>query len=288
MTRCWFVDDHRADYPIVRLCQLVELPRATYYRWANPTLSDQFLDDAYLANDIFDIYQTSRRTYGSPRVWGQLRRKGVRVGVNRVARLMAVLGLAGAHSRKKWRRGAAAAPGEDLIGRDFTAEKSDSRWLADITEFKCIDGKLFLSGILDLHDRGLAGWSMGQRQTSDLVVNAVVMALTRRDPDNDIVHHADRGTQYTSIDFGNHLADNDITASFGATGVCWDNAAMESTWATIKRDVRHIHGPWETMTRSQLRTILFDYIETFYNRSRHQAGLGHRTPAEVYAASKAA
>jgi putative transposase len=195
VTRCWFVDDHRADYPVVRLCRLVELPRATYYRWANPTLSDQFLDDAYLANDSFDIHQMSRRTYGSPRVWGQLRRKDVRVGVNRVARLMAVLGLAGAHSRKKWRRGAATAPGEDLIGRDFTAEKSDSRWLADITEFKCIDGKLFLSGILDLHDRGLAGWSMGQRQTSDLVVNAVVMALTRRDPDNDIVHHADRGTQ---------------------------------------------------------------------------------------------
>ncbi len=94
--------------------------------------------------------------------------------------------------------------------------------------------------------------------------------------------------QYTSIDFGNHLTDNNITASFGATGVCWDNAAMESTWATIKRDIRHIHGPWETMTRSQLRTILFDYIETFYNRSRHQARLGHRTPAEAYAASKAA
>ena len=288
MTRCWFVDDHRADYPIVRLCLLVELPRATYYRWVNPTLSDQYFNDAYLANDIFDIHQASRCTYGSPRVWGQLRRKGATVGVNRVARLMVVLGLVGAHSRKKWRRGVPTAPAEDLIQRDFTAEKSDSRWLADITEFKCLDGKLFLAGILDLHDRGLAGWSMGQRQTSDLVVNAVVMALTRRDPDSDIVHHADRGTQYTSIDFGDHLADNDITASFGATGVCWDNAAMESTWATIKRDVRHIHGDWETMTRSQLRTVLFDYIETFYNRNRHQARLGHRTPAEVYAASKAA
>lgn len=288
MTRCCFVDDHRADYPIVRLCLLVELPRSTYYRWANPALSDQYLDDAYLANDIFDIHRASRCTYGSPRVWGQLRRKGVRVGVNRVARLMAVLGLVGAHSRKKWRRGASTAPAGDLIGRDFTAEQSDSRWLADITEFKCLDGKLFLAGILDLHDRGVAGWSMGERQTSDLVVNALVMALTRRDPDNDVVHHADRGPQYTSLTFSNSLADWGVTASFGATGVCWDNAAMESTWATIKRDIRHIHGPWEDMTRSQLRTILFDYIETFYNRSRHQARLEHRTPAEVYAASKAA
>jgi len=288
VTRCWFVDDHRADYTVVRLCLLVELPRATYYRWANPTLSDQYLDDAYLANDIFDIHRASRRTYGSPRVWGQLRRSGTRVGVNRVARLMAVLGLVGAHSRKKWRRGAPTAPAGDLIGRDFTAEKSDSRWVADITEFKCIDGKLFLSGILDLHDRGVAGWSMGQRQTSDLVVNALVMALTRRDPDDDVVHHADRGSQYTSLTFSNSLADWGVTPSFGATGVCWDNAAMESTWATIKRDIRHIHGPWEDLTRSQLRTILFEYIETFYNRRRHQAGLEHRTPAEVYAASKAA
>ena len=238
MTRCWFVDDHKADYPIVRLCLLVELARATYYRWANPALSDRYLDDAYLANDIFDIYQASRCTYGSPRVWGQLRRRSVRVGVKRVARLMAVLGLVGAHSRKKWRRGASTAPAQDLIGRDFTAEQSDSRWVADITEFKCLDGKLYLAGILDLHDRGVAGWSMGERQTTDLVVNALVMALTRRDPDDDVVHHADRGPQYTSLTFGNSLADWGVTPSFGATGVCWDNAAMESTWATIKRDIR--------------------------------------------------
>lgn len=288
MTRCWFVDDHKADYRIVRLCLLVELPRATYYRWATPTLSDQYLDDAYLANEIFDIHQASRCTYGSPRVWGQLRRAGTRVGEKRVARLMAVLGLVGAHSRKKWRRGASTAPAGDLIERDFTAEASDSRWVADITEFACLDGKLYLAGILDLHDRGVAGWSMGERQTTDLVVNALVMALTRRDPDDDVVHHADRGSQYTSLAFGNSLADWGVTPSFGATGVCWDNAAMESTWATIKRDIRHIYGDWKDITRSELRTILFDYIETFYNRTRHQAGLEHRTPAEVYAASKAA
>ena len=103
-----------------------------------------------------------------------------------------------------------------------------------------------------------------------------------------MIHHADRGGQYISGDLALTMADHDVAASFGRTGVCWDNAAMESTWATIKKEIRHIHGDWEQMTRSQLRTVLFDYIETFYNRRRHQARLGRRTPAETYAASRAA
>ncbi len=287
MIRCWFVDDHRAEHDITLLCELVELPRATFYRWATGGPSDRLIADAYLANEIVDIHRASRRTYGSPRVWGQLRRRGVRVGVKRVARIMAELGLVGAHSRKKWRRGSTTAPAGDLLERDFTAERSDSRWVADITEFKCVDGKLFLAGILDLHDRGIAGWSMGERQTTDLVVNALVMALARRDPDDDLVHHADKGPQYTSLEFSNRLADWNLRPSYGSTGDCFDNAAMEAVWATLKREIRHLHGDWSQITRSQLRTILFDYIETFYNRARHQAGLEHRTPAETYAASAA-
>ena len=202
---------------------------------------------------------------------------------------MAECGLVGVHGRKKWRRGTRpAAPAGDLLERDFTAERSDERWVADISEFKCRDGKLYLAGIKDLHDRGLTGWSMGERQTTDLVVAALVMALGRRNPTDKLLHHADHGTQYTSLEFSNRLTDWGVTASYGSVGDCFDNAAMESTWATIKKEIRHIHGDWETMTRRQLRTILFDYIETFYNRQRHQARLGHRTPAEAYAASRAA
>ena len=242
-----------------------------------------------LANEIVDIYRASNKTYGSPRVWGQLCRRGFRVSVNRVARIMAECRLVGAHSRKRWRKGRAeTAPAGDLLERDFTAEASDQRWVADITEFKCLDGKLFLAGVMDLHDRGIAGWSMGERQTTDLVVNALVMALGRRHPSDELLHHAEKGPQYTSLEFSNRLDDWHIRASFGSTGDCFDNAAMESTWATIKREIAHIHGDWTQLTRSQLRTVLFDYIETFYNRRRHQAGLDHRTPAEAYAASKAA
>jgi len=139
VTRCWFVDDHKAEHPISLLCRLVELPRATYYRWAKPILSDHYVSDAYLANEIVDIYRQSRGTYGSPRVWGQLRRRQVRVGVKRVARIMAELGLVGAHSRKRWRRGRPdTAPAPDLLGRNFTAEASDLRWVADIERHEAL------------------------------------------------------------------------------------------------------------------------------------------------------
>jgi transposase InsO family protein len=290
VTRFRFVQDHQADYPVTRLCELVECSRSGFYAWASRPLCDHYLTDVDLAAEIFEIHQASQRTYGAPRVLGQLQHRNRRVGRKRVARIMAECGLVGVHGRRKWRRGtrSGAAPAPDLIGRDFTAGTSNERWVADITEFGCRDGKLFLAGILDLHDRGLAGWSMSNRQTTDIVVNALVMALARRRPDGDLIHHADRGPQYTSLELGTSLTDWGVTASFGRTGVCWDNAAMESTWATVKKEIRHIHGDWATMTRSQLRTILFDYIETFYNRARHQTGLEHHTPAETYAASRAA
>jgi transposase InsO family protein len=284
-----FVSEHRDQFPITRLCELVEIPRSSFYEWASRPLSDRYLDDAWLANDIVDIHRRSRGTYGSPRVHGQLANQAKRHGRKRVARIMAECGLVGAHSRRRWRRGRPdTAPAPDRLERDFTAERPDERWVADISEFACVDGKLYLAGIKDLCDRGLAGWSMGERQTTDLVVSALVMALARRAPDGDLVHHADRGCQYTSLEFTNRLAAWGIDASYGSTGDCFDNAAMESTWAAIKREIRHIWGPWEQLTRSQLRTILFEYIEVFYNRQRHQARLGHRTPAEVYAAATAA
>jgi putative transposase len=191
-----FVSEHAGAYPVKRLCELVEVPRSSFYEWASRPLSEHYLDDVELAREIYEIHVASRRTYGAPRVEGQLRHLGRRHSRKRVARIMAECGLVGAHSRRKWRRGRAnTAPAVDLLDRDFTAERSDERWVADITEFACHDGKLFLAGIKDLHDQGLAGWSMGERQTTDLVVNALVMALARRAPDGELIHHADRGSQ---------------------------------------------------------------------------------------------
>ena len=279
-----FVSEYAGEYPVTRLCVLVDVPRSSFYAWRHRAPSSRDLDDEVLAEAIVDIHRASQGTYGAPRIHGQLRHRGWRVGRKRIARLMATHGLVGVHGRRRWRRGRPnTAPAPDLLQRDFTAEAPDRRWVADITEFACWDGKLFLAGIKDLHDQSIVGWSMGVHQTTDLVVNALVMALGRRHPDSELIHHADRGPQYTSLEFSTRLADWGIAPSYSRTGNCFDNAAMESTWATIKKEIRHIHGPWSEMTRSQIRTILFTYIETFYNRNRHQARLGHRTPAAVYA-----
>jgi putative transposase len=286
-----FVEDHhQAGYRITDLCRVAGVSRSSFYAWRGRGPSARAVANTELVGEIREIHENSRRTYGAPRVWGQLRRNGRRVGRHRVARLMRTEGLVGAHARRRWRKGRhpAMVPAPDLLEREFTAPAPDRRWVADITEFACLDGKLYLAGIRDLHDRTLVGWSMGQRQTTDLVVAALVMALGRRRPDGELVHHADHGSQYTSVEFTNRLVDWGLVGSYGSVGDCFDNAAMEAFWATLKTEIRHIWGPIERFTRSEMRTILFDYIETFYNRTRHQRGLGDRTPAEVYAAARAA
>ena len=218
-----FVSEHAGEYPVTRLCELVEVPRSSFYEWANRPPSQHYFDDVDLSRGIYEIHVASRRTYGSPRVTGQLHNAGRHHGRKRIARIMAECGLVGVHGRKRWRRGRLdTAPACDLLERDFTAERSNQRWVADITEFRCRDGKLFLAGIKDLCDQGFAGWSMGERQTTDLVVNALVMALARRAADGELLHHADHGSQYTSLEFTNRLADWKINASYGTVGDCFD------------------------------------------------------------------
>jgi transposase InsO family protein len=228
VSRFRFVEDHANTYPVKRLCELVEVSRSGFYAWRDrPTPLRQVTDEA-LVVAIREIHERSRGTYGAPRVEGQLRRGGRCHGRKRVARLMRVEGLVGAYARRRWRRGRPdTAPAPDLLERDFSAAAPDLRWVGDITEFATGDGKLYLAGILDLYDRTLVGWSMHERATTDLVINALVMAIGRRQPDHDVVHHSDRGSVYTSLRFANHLEDYGLVASFGSVGDAYDNAAME-------------------------------------------------------------
>jgi len=286
-----FVEDHRDVYDVKRMCALVEVPRSSFYAWAaGPTAAARARADAdgELAVVIEQVWRESRCTYGWPRVWGQLtRRRHMTVSRRRVARIMREHGFVGAHTRKHWRRGRPdVAPAADHLQRVFTAARPNLRWVADITEFPTGEGKLHLAAIRDLCHRGIVGWAMDEHQDAQLVVDALTMALGRTGPDPDgLIHHSDRGTQYTALDLVMAAGHAGLKLSFGSTGDCFDNAAMETFWATLKREVAHIRGGQSIWfkTRHDARAYLFEFIEVFYNRQRHQADLGHLTPAE-YAA----
>jgi transposase InsO family protein len=276
-----FVQDNQVDLPVKRMCELVELPRSTFYAWVNRTPSAREVADAELLEVIRGIYRRSRHTYGVPRVYGQLRRIGQPVARSRVARLMRANNLVGAHASKKWRRGRPDAGGlVDLLNRDFTATAPNQRWVADVTEFATGDGKLYLAAIRDLFHRGIVGWDTSGRQDSTLVVSALTMALTRTGNPAEVIHHADKGSIYTSLDFAFAAGNHDMSLSFGSTGDAYDNAAMETFWARLKVEIAWIRGSIWFASRVEAHAYLFEFIEVFYNRQRHQTGLGHLTPAE--------
>ena len=267
MIRFRFVQDNHADLPVTRMCELVEVPRSSFYSWVNHTPSARDLADAELMVTIRDIYRRLRNTYGVPRVYGQLRRTGHRVARSRVARLMRVNNLIGAHASKKWRRGRPDVGGLPvLLNRNFNASAPNQRWVADVTEFPTGEVKLYLAAIRDLFHRGIVGWDTSGRQDSVLVVNALTMALTRTGNPTEVIHHADKGSIYTSLDFAFAAGNADTTLSFGSTGDAFDNAAMETVWAHLKVEIAWIRRTIWFETRAACHAYLFEFIEVIYNR----------------------
>jgi len=247
---------------------------------ARPASQRALADDA-LGEKIAQIYSQSRCTYGAPRVHAELERSGLRCGRKRVARLMRRGGLVGVHARRKWRKakpGDAVAP--DLVNRDFNPIGPDQVWAADVTQFRTAEGWLYLAAVLDLWSRRVLGWSMGTSATAELVSDALVMAATRRRPKHRVVHHSDHGAAYTSLLFSQRVAELELDQSFGTTGDCYDNAAVESFFATLKRELAWAYGTERWATRADLRLALFDYIEGFYNSQRTQSRLGYRSPID--------
>ena len=223
----------------------------------------------------------SRGTYGAPRVHAELARLGVSCGRKRVARLMRQKHLVGAHSRRRWRHtkaGTAFAP--DLVRRNFNPTGPDRLWAADVTQIRTTEGWLYLGAVIDLWSRTVAGWAMGPAANADLVSDALVMAFERRRPDRKVIHHSDRGAAYTSLAFSQRVVDLNLDQSFGGVGSCYDNAAVEAFFATLKRELAWIHGTTTWATRADLRAAIFDYIETFYNTERTQARLGYKSPLQ--------
>ena len=244
MSRFRFVSEFAPDYGVKRLCRVLKVSRSGYYTWCRRPPSPHSLRDDELAGLIAEIHRRSRRTYGAPRVHAELRRLDQRCGRKRVARLMATDGLVGAHARRRWRTGKPdTAPAPDLVNRNFDPARADQIWAADVTQFWTTEGWLYFAGVIDLYTRRVVGWAMSATPDADLVIDALVMAFERRRPDEKPIHHSDRGGIYTSLAFGKRATDLGITRSFGSTGDCYDNSAVEAVWATpqarIALDLRH-------------------------------------------------
>jgi putative transposase len=229
------------------------------------------------------IHAESRGTYGSPRVRRELRHQDVRVSKRRIERAMREQGLFG-RARKRFRvttvRDEAHPVASNVLARSFVAERPDQRWVTDITYIRTSRGFSYLAVIIDLFSRAVVGWAVDTDVSTDLVLRALGMALMHRNPPPGLLHHSDRGCQYTSRAYREALSEAGIEVSMSRKGNCWDNAVAESFFSTLKSELIH-HQPWAS--NAELRAALFDYIEVFYNRQRLHSTLGYIAPAQAEA-----
>ena len=266
-------------------CELLGVSESGYWAWARRPPSDRALHDAWLTERIRQVHAASSGRYGSPRVHAMLGRAGIGVGEKRVARLMALAGLRGAHRRRR-RKGCTTAvegvePFGDLVGRDFRPDAPDRVWCADIKQIKTGEGWLYLAAVQDLFSRRIVGWAMAGHMRQELVVAALEMAVRRRRPAKGTIHHSDHGGQYIGLTFGQTCHDAGIAQSMGAAGSCFDNAVAETFFATLTKE-RLLHDAPKAgwATRAELRSVIFEYLEGFYNRTRLHSALGYRSPAD--------
>lgn len=274
------IEAEKATHSVPMLCRLLGVSRSGYYAWRSRSPSERFRFDAVLSEKIETIHRNSRATYGAPRVHAELRAIGIRCGRKRVARLMRRAKLRGCLRGRRMRtthRVALQQAAPDLIGRDFASEEPDRLWVADITYVRSREGFVYLAFILDACSRKVVGWSMATHLRTELVVDALQMAIARRKPSPGLVHHSDRGVQYTSLSFGKRLEDEGLVPSMGRVGSAYDNALAESFVATLKTELLY-RSSWPT--RQVVRTAIFEYIEGFYNTRRRHSALGHLSPAE--------
>ena len=275
-----FIDDNQQRFAVNRMCSLLSVSTSGYYAWCERPESRRSREDRRLLTLIRVIHQESRCSYGSPRVWRELRYRGERCGLNRVTRLMHQDELQSAYRRKwkpKGRKAKAEAVADNLLDQNFTAAGPNKAWTADITYIRTFEGWLFLAVVMDLFSRRIVGWAMSKRATRHLVIDALRMAIKRRRPRNGVVHHSDRGSQYGSFDFQKELDLAGVTCSMSSTGNCFDNAAMESFFSSLK--VECIQGR-SYRTREQARSDLFNWIESWYNRKRRHSYLGYLSPEQ--------
>lgn len=274
-----FVKAHQAIWPVVTQCRVLDVSPSGFYAWLKRSPSKRRQADLALGDRIEALHRESRETYGRPRIQADLRDENIFASDKRVARLMRERHIQGATRRKGFKttiRDKDARPAPDLVNRKFTASAPDQLWVADITYVPTLAGFLFLAIVLDVFSRRVVGWSMATHMRSELVVDALDMAIHNRKPTN-VIHHSDQGSQYTSIAFSKRCEDVGVQPSMGSVGDCYDNAMCESFNAILECEllVRHrFKSPREAAL------AVFDFIEGFYNPRRRHTAIGNISPAE--------
>jgi putative transposase len=275
-----FVEGHRQEFPTRLMCRVLGVSTGGYYEWRRrPPCARRERGEALVA-EIKAIHQDVKARYGSPRIHAELVARGRRCCVNTVAKLMSRAGVA-AKTKRKFRCTTDSnhhhPVAENIVDRQFDPEAPNQVWTADITYIPTREGWLYLAAVEDLYSRQVVGWSMGERIDSRLVVDALEMAVSRRLPGAGLVAHSDRGSQYASEHYRRLLTGHGITCSMSRRANCWDNAPMESFFASLKKELVHDE---DYATREEARSSLFEYIEVFYNRVRRHSSLGYRSPVE--------
>lgn len=276
-----FIDRYRHMYPVLVMCDVLEVSSSGYYAWRGRPESRRSREDRELKAIIRSVFEESRQTYGSPRVLDELRDQGIRCGRKRVARLMKEDKLVPKKARR-FRRTTIAEPDHpkapNVLGREFMVDTPDTAWVGDITYLWTQEGWLYLAVLLDLFSRRVVGWSVRPHLGQELAIAALDRALFERGVPEGLLHHSDRGCQYTSNDYQKKLKGNHLTVSMSGKGDCWDNAVAESFFATLKVELGDSFS-----SRQAAHEALFDYIEVFYNRQRRHTSIGSISPTEAEA-----
>jgi putative transposase len=282
-----FMEAHRGEHRVEKMAENLGVTRSGFYAWLQRGKSQRRVADEQLGELIKGIQQEMKHRYGSPRMTQELRRRGRRVGHNRVARLMRD-GQLGARPRKAYRVTTKSNHGhpvaENLLQRHFAVPTANTVWVSDITYIATAEGWMYLCAVLDLYSRRVVGWSMDKGLGTELAVRAVRMALLVRRPLRGLVLHTDRGVQYCAKAFRGLAEQRGIHQSMSRKGDCWDNACAETFFASLKTE---LVGSCIFETREQARREIFEYIEVFYNRQRLHSYLDYCTPAEYEANSGA-
>ena len=272
--RFGFMAKHRGAWPVNVMCEALGVSRGGFYAWLSRPRSRRSLDDEVLGKHVQQSFVRSDRTYGARRVWRDVLEQGQACGLHRIERLMREQALRARPRRRGLPKdkGERSAVAENVLNRQFQADAPNQKWVADFTYIWTAEGWLYVAAVLDLYSRRIVGWSMQDGMTSQLVVDALMMAVWRRGKPVALLHRSDQGSQYTSVQFQQLLREQGITCSMSRAGEVWDNSAMESFFSSMKteRTARKAYR-----SREQARADVFDYIERFYNPTRRHSTLGY-------------